>query len=187
MSISIEMGSRQIGRDFRFRFVRESMRVARAVAATAIEIARRIEEAGRADIAGAGNFGSRWTQGFHAYPQIGLAETHIRMVHDVPYWTVFETGKVIRGQPLLWIPLSFAKDAQGIRARDYPRPLFRVDRKSGAAPLLMTRTPGGGAEAKYFGKEKVTIPQKFHLRDIGRRIAGQMGAVYKQMFKKEGR
>lgn len=182
MTISIEMGNRQIGKDFRHGWQRESLRVARAVAATVIEISRRIEEAGREDISRAGNFGSRWTEGFHAYPDISLTESHIRLVHDVPYWSVFEFGKVIHGQPLLWIPLSFATDAKGVRARDYPGALFRVNR-DGKAPLLMT--PGKPAQAKYFGKESVTIPQKFHLRDIGRRFARQIGTVYRQMFRKE--
>jgi len=35
----------------------------------------------------------------------------------------FQFGKVIHGKPLLFIPFSFAKDAQGVNARDYG-PLF---------------------------------------------------------------
>jgi hypothetical protein len=63
----------------------------------------------------------------------------------VKFWRVFQNGAIIHGKPMLWIPLSFAKDAQGIRAKDYPGKLFRVDRKGGLAPLLMTSSGGGKA------------------------------------------
>lgn len=100
----------------------------------------------------------------------------------VPYWTVFQFGKVIQGRPLLWIPLSFATDAQGVMARDYPGPLFRVDR-AGKAPLLMTNV-GKRAEAKYFGKESVRIPKKFHLIEICTRIGRGLAEMYRGQFRR---
>lgn len=160
--------------------VRSSMRGA-AQDFAAVFLAR-----GRADISSAGNFGKRWTDGLHAEVTEGGGTIRITIDHDVPYATVFEYGKVIHGDPLLWIPLSFAKDAVGVMARDYPLPLFRVDRKNGQAPLLMAWEPGApelGAFPKYFGKESVTIPQKFHLRQIARDVSKEMSSFFKARFK----
>jgi hypothetical protein len=128
-----------------------------------------------------GNFGSqRWQQGFRALVSyVSRIEIVVRVTHAVKYWKVFEFGAVIKGRPLLWIPLSFAKDAIGKRARDYPGPLFRVDRK-GKAPLLLTT----GGVPKYFGKESVKIPKKFHLRSIVRKNARRMKVWYKEGMKR---
>jgi hypothetical protein len=70
-----------------------------------------------------------------------------------------------------------------LRARDYPKQLFRVER-AGKAPLLMT--PGGKgqpAEAKYFGKEEVTIPKKFHLREVAKTASRNLPQYYKEAFR----
>jgi hypothetical protein len=136
-------------------------------------------------MANAGNFGSsRWQDGFHAKVSYqSRTDLNIRVTHDVPYWKVFEFGATIHGKPLLWIPLDFATDAHGIMARDYPGSLFRVDRGGGKAPLLMAGGGRGGtAEAKYFGKEQVVIPQKFHLREIARTVSRKLGQYYREAF-----
>ncbi len=140
------------------------------------------------DIASAGNFGNRWSDGFKG--KVSEGGGNIRVAFTMPsgppmrYWRVFQYGAVIHGRPLLWIPLSFAKDAQGINARDYPGKLFRVNRKSGAAPLLMTRSKGEQAQAKYFGKESVTIPKKFHLVEIIKDGAKKLKQFYSDRMKK---
>jgi hypothetical protein len=141
-----------------------------------------IEKRGRADIAAAGRFGSRWTDGFRVSVSEGGGHVRIEAKEAVPYWSVFQYGAIIHGKPLLWIPLSFADDAQGVRARDYPGQLFRVDRKGGKAPLLLT--PGSPAKPKYFGKEFVTIPKKFHLLEIIRDVAKNFRNLYKENMKK---
>ncbi len=142
----------------------------------------------REDISNAGNFGARWSDGFKG--KVTEGGGFIRVAFTMPsgppmrYWRVFQFGAEIHGKPLLWIPLSFAKDAQGVLARDYPGKLFRVNRKSGAAPLLMTRKPGQKAEAKYFGKESVTIPKKFHLVEIIKDGAKKLKQFYSERMKK---
>lgn len=140
----------------------------------------------RADISKAGRFGSAWTNGFNGKVTEGggFIRVSFTMTGNPPvkYWRVFQYGAIIRGKPMLWIPLSFAKDAQGIRARDYPGKLFRVDRKGGKAPLLMTPS-SGGAQAKYFGKESVKIPKKFHLVEIIKQGAQKMKNFYNQRMK----
>jgi hypothetical protein len=96
---------------------------------------------------------------------------------------VFEEGRIIRGNPLLWIPLSFADDAQGVMARDYPGQLFRIDR-AGKSPLLMASGgPGGKAQPKYFGRESVTIPKKWHLREIAKQVSRRLGEFYREAMR----
>lgn len=125
------------------------------------------------DVAGAGRFGKRWTDGF----KVETEDDTTVISHQVPYFRVFTKTTTIHGRPLLWIPLPFAKDAQGVRARDYPGRLFRVDRKGGKAPLLMA--PGSPAQAKYFGKSQVVIPQKFRTFEIARDVFSHLADYIK--------
>lgn len=161
--------------------VRQGDRVRAAARAAALDAAADIEEQGAADIKDAGNFGSRWTSGFKATVGEGGGNIKIAVTEDVPYWRVFQYGAVIHGKPLLWIPMSFAADAQGVNASDYPGMLFRVDRKADGLPLLLT--PGKPAQVKYFGKASVTIPKKFHLLEITRNVARNMRDYYNARFK----
>lgn len=146
-----------------------------------------VEPRARDDIARAGKFGPRWTQGFKG--RVTEGGGHVRVSFTMPeeppmkHWRVFEFGATIHGKPLLWIPLSFAGDAKGVLARDYPGGLFRVNR-AGKAPLLLGGKP---ATPKYFGKESVTIPKKFHLRSIIRDGSKQLKSFYsKHMKEKHG-
>jgi hypothetical protein len=177
--LRITVGNKQAGAQLRRSTQRNADAVVLAMRETADQAADKIELKGREDISSAGNFGSRWTDGWQASVGEGGGNIRIRVTMAVPYWTVFQTGKVIQGKPLLWIPLSFASDAKGVNARDYPGMLFRVDRKSGGAPLLMA----AGGHAKYFGKESVTIPKKFHLVEIVQDTAKELPAMFRKNFK----
>jgi len=122
----------------------------------------------KSNIASAGNFGSRWTEGLTAEVTNNAGVIDLTFSHAVPYFMVFQKGQVIRGKPFLAIPLSFATDAKGIFARNFAGGLFRVDRKLGKAPLLLSlRTK----QPKYFLKESVTIPKKFSVLEIIQRIS----------------
>lgn len=134
----------------------------RAVSAGLQDAAKEIETDGRDIIAMGGNFSSaRWQEGWHA----DASKFGIKAYHDVPYATVFEFGAEIHGQPLLWIPMAYT----GIKvsASEYPDQLFRVDRKWDGLPLLLSAED---KQVKYFGKEKVRIPQKWHLRKMIRQV-----------------
>jgi len=156
-------------------------RFQRAMGATAKEMATRIKQQGDADMQKAGKFGSRWTAAFKSVARLqGGVKYLIQTTHAIPYYTVFQYGATIRGKPLLWIPLSFAQDAQKVMARNFPGGLFRVDRKGGKAPLLLSRKTG---EPKYFGKTKVRIPKKFHLVEICRKVARQAKTIYKGKYR----
>ena len=148
--------------------------VREATQAAAVDFVSAFRARAAADIAAAGHFGSRWTDGFTASVTQGGGNIAISISSQVPYFNVFQYGAVIHGKPMLWIPLSFATDAKGIRARDYGQ-LFRVERKQGA-PLLLA--PGKPAQPKYFGKESVTIPKKFHTIEIAREMAAGFREFY---------
>ncbi len=187
MKVRLNLAGERIGPQLERKSVKWKSQVNEAARGVADDMVDYVVPRARADIANAGRFGVRWSQGFTATVDEGGG--HIRVSFIMPneppmrYWRTFEFGAVIHGKPLLWIPLSFAADAQGIRARDYPGKLFRVDRKAGGAPLLLGGKP---ASPKYFGIAQVTIPKKFHLRSIIRDGARQMKLFYTERMKLNG-
>lgn len=156
-------------------------RIDKALTAATEQLAENILQEGRRDISGAGNFGTRWTQGF-TYDIQGTGAARALTFHQaVPYWRVFQYGAVIRGKPLLWIPLS--NTGIKVRARDFPGRLFRVDRRGGGPPLLMS---SADKQVKYTGHESVRIPKKFHLVEIVRAEVKTFGALYRAEFTQSG-
>jgi hypothetical protein len=139
-----------------------------------------IKQRGDADIQSAGKFGQRWTAGLHVSVEgNGLRNMRISMYHDIDYAGIFQTGGVIRGNPLLWIPLSFS-DAKGTQASEYGGGLFTVNRKSGGPPLLFSMAD---KLPKYFGIESVTIPKKFHLGEIQTSVMASFRQIFDAAFK----
>lgn len=154
----------------------QKQRIYRAINTATNKLSGSILKLGRADISSAGKFGARWTTGLTTTV---TGEGPVRVVtlrEAVPYWRVFQYGAIIKGKPLLWIPLSFAGIPPGTRARDFHGRLFRVDRKGGGAPLLLS---ADDKKPKYFGIESVRIPKKFHLVEIARAEANTFGALYR--------
>lgn len=182
MALRLRFRGEQAGPKFQRGMIRGADKVRRV---TRVAASKAMDEAlrrGRANISGAGKFGKRWTEGLSGEIGEGGGHTAIQFSHNVPYFSVFQEGRVIKGKPLLWIPLSFANDAQGIRARDYPGGLFRVNRLSGGAPLLFSVRD---KQPKYFGKESVTIPKKFRVIEIIAETARKMRNFYRSAFKKD--
>lgn len=179
-AIRIYVDDTKVGPLFKRAMTRKAAQVRDSARGAAKDAAQEIEQKGRADIASAGKFGSRWLNGFTATVTEGGGSIRISVEEAVPYWKVFQFGATINGNPLLFIPFSFAEDAKGINARDYG-PLFRVTRKSDG--LVMLLSPGKPAVPKYFGKASVTIPKKFHLIEIARASAKNLGAFFNQRFK----
>ena len=157
---------------FRRSVTRQGARVRAAARGAAQDAATEIDTLGTENVQAAGKFGPRW------YPHTKVTEGggNIRIATSVgtPLFWVFQKGMTIAGKPMLWIPLSFASDAQGVWARDYPGGLFRVDRE-GQAPLLLS---SDDKEPKYFGKESVFEPKKFRVVEIIREVAGRLKAFY---------
>jgi len=183
--VRLNLVGEQIGPKLEKSSVKNKKKILAAARAASQDTIEYVEQKAATDIAGAGKFSSRWNLKGDKSEGGGFIKLTFSMPSKPPmkHWRVFEYGAVIHGKPLLWIPLSFASDAQGIRARDYPGKLFRVNRKSGGAPLLLGGTP---ATPKYFGKASVTIPKKFHLRSIIQDGAKKLKLFYTQRMKANG-
>jgi hypothetical protein len=179
IKVKFDFDGKAVGATFSAHVKRYSERMVIATQVAARRAAENIEREGRANIRAGGDFGSsRWQNGFRALVSfVSRVRISVRITHSVRYWRVFEFGATIRGKPMLWIPLSFARDAIGKRARDFPGKLFRK------APLLMTNE-GGRAAAKYFGKTSVRIPRKWRLRDIVRREQKRLGLYYREALRR---
>lgn len=181
MTVRLFLAGERVGVQLKRSADKSTKRILAAERGAAKDVVSYVLPKGRADIRQAGKFGPRWTDGFQGKVTEGGGFIRVSFTEAVPYWRVFQYGAVIHGNPLLWIPLSFAKDAQGVNARDYPGKLFRVDRKNGGAPLLMA--VGKPAQPKYFGKASVTIPKKFHLVEIIREGAKRLKEFYSKRMK----
>lgn len=181
-----------------FEKLRERMATAFQIAAAELQF--NIKSEGNANIRGAGNFSSRWTDAFTVRCEPNISQTSTKYTIDIffnesiPYAHIHEFGGEIKpknslgslfGPPLLWIPLSFAnvpKSGGGsgkMTAQEYGAsvsPLFRVNRQ-GKSPLLLSvkdRKP------VYFGIKSVTIPQRFHIRDICAKNANDFGESFRK-------
>ncbi len=181
--IRIVFDGKQAGRKFKASMVKRGKQINAAADAAAQFGAAEIQKRGRINIINAGNFGTRWIEGFTATVARGGSFLLIRVQQAVKYWRVFQYGNITRGRPLLWIPLSFATDAKGVMARDFPGKLFRVDRP-GKAPLLLE---AGSGEPKYFGKESVTIPKKFRLIEIAAEVSRELPKYYRRAMREIGK
>lgn len=151
-----------------------SIRDWEGVTRTAVnETAQAITDRGRADIAGAGRFGARWTQGLRVntrqLPSRGYSIT-VRLAKP-NYSKVFETGGTMRPRvrkgtgraPLfLWIPV--APDSVGIRVRNYKGRLFMPGRRGDRKPVLMAASD---RKVKYVGVKTMSLKPRFHIRAIG--------------------
>jgi hypothetical protein len=188
VAVRIYLKDERVGEKFVRIATRQRKWVLSATRAAAQDASDAIIDEGKADIASAGNFGPRWTEGLHAPVTEGGGNIRVGVTHDVPYFMVFERGAVIHGKPLLWIPLSHVTEAQGVRARDFPGRLFKVPkgpgalRKSGKAALLLS---ADDKQPKYFAKESVTIPKKFHIVQITRSVASRLAEFYRTRLKQE--
>jgi len=154
-------------------------RFEKALTASVNMAASMIKEQADADIAGAGNFGQRWTEGLHVDVSDTLGNMRISVTHDIPYAGIFETGGVIKGNPFLWISIS-GTDAERTPASAYSGGLFSVNRKSGGPPLLFSISD---KQPKYFGVESVTIPKKFHTGEIVKSVMGNFRQIFDSAFR----
>jgi hypothetical protein len=149
------------------------------VRAAADTAAGAITERGRADIAAGGRFGTAWTSAFKATVEDEgsrvVIEAKMGGEPPVSYWKIFEYGAVIKAtnpSGLLWIPFD---EKNKVWPRDYPgypKSLFRIDNV-----LFDKKTD----EPMYLGTPQVTIPQKFHLRDIVAQVANELAEYYKSL------
>ncbi len=153
--------------------------VASATTNAIAEAAASIKAQGRSNIASAG-FSRRWQNTFRTlkFPTRGRESIDAAafIYHKVPYATIFEEGGVIRGKPLLWLPLPSSPKRLG-RQRMTPKlfnqqigPLTFVSGKNSRPPLLVApavmtkakakkRNPRVSATAFRRGANKATGPR----------------------------
>lgn len=132
-------------------------------------VASMIRQEVTADIKGAGKFSDKYLAGLSVTVEDHTITTEL----DAPGASLFETGGVIHGRPLLWLPIS-GTDAEGIQASDYGGQLFSVNRTSGV-PLLFSVKDHA---PKYFGVPSVTIPKLFHIEEIQNRVADGLPEIF---------
>ena len=188
---SVTINGEQVGRQLKLRGDNITKRAMRAIDQGLKDAAKEIERRGKADIKSAGKFGQRWVDGLKvdvssgqqrdAGGRFGRVEDRIVISHQEVGFNVHQYGATIRGRPLLWIPFSDS-DAEGIRARDYPGALFRVDRE-GKAPLLMSVED---KEPKYHGQREVKIPKRFHIVEIARDVGSRVRDFVSARVKRDG-
>lgn len=180
MTIKFEFDGKRAGAQFQQAMGRKYGRMADATRDAANRVAEDIKTQGDADILGAGKFTKRWTDSFRVLLEPARGRTInilIRAVSSIPYFMIHERGGVIKGRPLLWIPLPWT--GLRMRARDYPGSLFRVDREA-KNPLLLDYATG---EPKYVGVESVTLRKRFHIGRIIRNAAKRTGAYYRAAYR----
>jgi hypothetical protein len=175
--VRIAFSDQQWGPTFKRALGRQGARVTRAIEGTARDMAADIKEKGDADIRAAGNFGEAWTSRFFVRLTV-RGNDHVITVGGSERFGLFERGGTIRGQPLLWVPVS-SSGARNARVRDYPGELVRVERP-GKVPLLVSRDDH---QAKFFGTSQITIPQKFHIRDVVRDVTRRLKEIYRRNFR----
>lgn len=181
MTLSIKITPGNIGTELKGDFVGLGDRLLRALSAAMNMAASMIIEAGKRDIASAGNFGGRWTDGLTMQIEDGsLANMRMYLTHTIPWAGIFETGGTIQGKPLMWIPIS-GTDAAGVRASAFGGGLFsaKYPRRSGP-PLLFAISD---KKPRYFGIEEVTIPKKFQLTEDITSVMSNFRAIFDDAWK----
>lgn len=180
MKFRITIGPPNVGEQFAAKFLALGERMNRAITAAANMTASLILDKARADIAGAGNFGSRWVSGLKMNVEGAAPNMRLYMTHEIPWAGIFETGGVISGSPLLWIPIS-GTDAAGTRASAFGG-LFsaKYPRKSGR-PLLFSISD---KKPRYFGVEQVTIPKKFQLTEDITSVMANFRSIFDEAWQR---
>lgn len=179
---------KNVAPEIRDRITRKLKLIAGASSYATTQTAKVIERKGRANIAAAGRFGRRWQEGLKARrdPPAGTyINNSIVITHNVLGARLFEFGGTVEGRPLLWLPLSFAGDAQGIRAADYGKRhgLFKVER-NGKPPLLLSLAD---RQPKYVGIQAVTIKRKWNIRGIAQQsMRSDFRRLYDEYIARKG-
>jgi hypothetical protein len=150
----------QIGPKFQRKTRRDGERVRKAIREGSADAAEEMVKKGRENIAGAGRFGTRWTEGLTAPVTEGGGNIKIDLKHTISYFMVHQRGATIRGRPWLYIPY-----------------------KAEQASLVKGSRPGVGGLAKV---RQVVIPKRFRVIEIALEIARRMQQFYNKRLKSDG-
>lgn len=168
------------GPKFRTQMAGLADRLNKAIGLSLNMVASLIKSAADSDITNAGDFGERWTSGLHVNVEGAMPNMRLYMTHDIPYASIFETGGIIEGHPMLWIPLS-GTDAAGIRASAFGGGLVSARKaRTTGRPLLFSVTD---RKPKYFGIEGIVMPKKFHLSEDVTGVMSNYRSIFNRAWK----
>jgi hypothetical protein len=147
-----------------------------AVQGATKQASKEIESAIGDAVAHSGKFGAKWTQGIHATIIQGNGfNSTIQVQSSIPFFSVFDKGVTIKGNPFLWLPLSFS-DAAGQKVSSFKGQLFFVKRKVGGPPLLLsiaTKKP------MFVGLTSVTLKKKWDTAQIVKAVMSRFADFIK--------
>lgn len=176
------------GKQFRRNMDALSDATAEAIGRTARKTGSTLAKEIFRDIQSAGHFGKSWRNAVktETVPKRGPASSATVTVRysSSPlgsFAQAFEEGALIRGRPLLWIPLSFTR--LRMSAAKYARTqggLFRVDR-NGKPPLLFSKKD---RKPKYVGLSEVHLRKRFHIKETIERVVARVPSFYAEQFAK---
>ena len=168
--------------------------IAKAATAAMKDTGDVAKRTGRSSIASAG-FSRKWQNALRVniYPAQGDSMRPAAFIfHKIRYAGVFEEGAVVRGQPLLGLPLGNVPIRRGrpMTPSQYVRsvgPLVSVQRP-GSPPLLFAkyrakRSRRRAAESLsrrplYIGISSVDIARRFDIKGAAKQAAAQLPALY---------
>jgi hypothetical protein len=151
-----------------------------------------IRDRGRQNIASAGRFSDRWTQGLKVATRqrpnrgysvtVRLSKPNFAKVFEYGATSIAGTrggqkmgrfvrtrgGRVRARSQLLWIPV--ASDSRGVRVQNYGSQLFRPGRPDNPKNVLMAVKD---REVKYVGVRSVRIKPRFNIRKISEEEANK--------------
>jgi hypothetical protein len=167
--------------------IRDKQRpVATAAVAALREAAADAVQEGRSDIAAAGRFGPKWQQGLQyrtsgATAENGEPSLQAKAVifHKIGFAGVFEYSATIAGKPLLWLPTT----PGGPPPKKSGKKLVSVN-IAGKAPMLFDANDHNrNKKPLYVGVPSVRITKKWHITEIVKKHADQMGMLFLKHFK----
>lgn len=145
----------------------------------------------RASIAAAG-FSGFWQQGLtlKKYPSGGKKSINAQgwFAHKNNLAIVFQEGRVIRGKPMLWLPLkSTPAKINGRRAtpanfKKAGQKMFSVNRP-GKRPLLFGALGKGPATPLFVGIDVVTLRKQWRVYEAIEEAASKLPALFDQNLK----
>lgn len=159
MELRLKLDGEETGRKLKQNMDKAGQMARNAMRGAADDAADEILFRGAEDIESAGNFGERWQEALN----VDITESQrtirldVKMTGGPPvsYWRVFEYGATI-----------FAHNNKGLLT--WPNTsAFSID---GKVPL-------------FISKESVTIPQKFHLREIIAQVSKELRSYYAEHMK----
>jgi hypothetical protein len=186
MELRLTFDGDDVGRKIKQNMDKAGKQVREAMRAAASDAATEIMARGADDIQEAGNFGDRWQEALKSTIDETQRTIRVKTTMEgeppVSYWRVFEYGAHIvpKEAQYLWLPFRGALGVD-VWPRAYEGDLFYAESKKGT-PLLGDRDDKDNPW-RYFGLDEVTIPKKFHLREIVAQVSKELRNYYAEHMK----